>query len=310
MIALNWATLDAGGNPDDSTWLRYLDAPGIRGRLWWALMNNDPASRHVIRFPTMQTNVRQAAPWFVNGIFLGRDDFGLSEDPPKVSFTAAPELPNTQYSGDPLTYERGDVVWNSKPSPGGPIGQVCIRSGTQSLPLGIQTADPVNATDTTLKLSRVDLLKPGQYITIGEGADVYMITEVKPGDSTIDITPGALAVVPVGKAIAFSPATFSSFGEVVNIGNSTAAASKVLTLADRYVTVTATESIMTLPKFPVDGQTHDIKSGTGVTTTVKTEDPGPPLLKLKIDGQESVTLGPGDNGTFRYSAVIGEWEIR
>ena len=70
---------------------------------------------------------------------------------------------------------------------------------------------------------------------------------------------------------------------------------------------------MTLPKSPVDGQTHEIKSRTGVTTTVKTEDPEPPeppVLKLKIDGQESVTLAPGDNRTFRYSAAIGEWEIR
>ena len=40
---------------------------------------------------------------------------------------------------------------------------------------------------------------------------------------------------------------------------------------------------------------------------VETEDPDPPMLKLKIDGEESVTLAPGDNRTFRYSAVIGEW---
>jgi hypothetical protein len=131
MIALNWATLDAGGNPEDNTWLRYLDGPGIRGRLWWALMNNDPNYRHVIRFPTMQTNARQAAPWFVNGIFLGRDDFGTPEDPPKVSFTAAPTLPVVRYNGAPLTYERGDVVWQSEPLVGEPLGQVCVARHAQ-----------------------------------------------------------------------------------------------------------------------------------------------------------------------------------
>jgi len=87
-----------------------------------------------------------------------------------------------------------------------------------------------------------------------------------------------------------------------------------LKLMDRYVTMTAIGGpitlTMTLPKSPVDGQTHDIKCGTDVTTAVETEDPGPPAPKLKIDGQNSVTLAPGENGTFRYSAAAGEWEIR
>ncbi len=67
---------------------------------------------------------------------------------------------------------------------------------------------------------------------------------------------------------------------------------------------------MTLPKSPGEGQTHEIKSRPGATTKVQTEDPEPPLQKLKIDGEESVTLAPGDNRTFRYSAAIDEWEIR
>src|SRR6185295_16201239 len=120
----------------DSTWLRYLDGEGAeigpRRRHWWALLNNDQAYRTLIRFPTTLTSARQSAPWFPNGIFLGRDDDGLADDPPKVIFTAAPKPPTAQYDGanSPITYERGDVVWNSEPSSGGPIGQVCIASGT------------------------------------------------------------------------------------------------------------------------------------------------------------------------------------
>ena len=448
MIAFQWATLEDQNL--DFTSLRYLDEPDVppetRGHGWWALEHNNSLYRHMIRFPTTRANARSPAPWFVNGIYLGRDDIG----PPKVSFTAAPRLPNTQDNLDPLTYEKGDVVWSSEPSPGRPIGQVCIDSGTQSLSLGIQTADPVKIGDTTVKLNRVDVwLAPGQYITIGDGEDAYTIMKVTPTNSTVDITPGALigvsvgaaiaftiptaapvnvgdiqvqlnnvealvpgqyikigngtdtykivkvtlatiditpgaligvsvgaaiaiaggtpvgvrtsktvnegdttvtlnkvdglmsgqsvtigggtnvytivkvslptidiasinsppgahAVVPVGKAIAFSPATFSTFGEVVNIGNSTSyAVDTLLARADRYVTVTATGRIMTLPASPVDGQTHSIKSQAGVTTKVDTEGG-----VLTIDGQNSVTLASGDNGTFRYSAATGEWELR
>ena len=158
------------------------------------------------------------------------------------------------------------------------VGAAIAIAGDTSI--GAETSKTVNEGDKTVTLNKVNGLVPGQDVTIGGGTAVYTI--VKVALPTIDIAsinslPGAHAVVPVGKAIAFSPATFSMFGDVVNIGNSTAyAVGKLLTLADRYVTVTATESIMTLPKSPVDGQTHDIKSGTGVTTTVETEDPGPP----------------------------------
>jgi hypothetical protein len=154
-----------------------------------------------------------------------------------------PSPPSKQYDGvSAQKYESGDVVWNSQPSAGEPIGQVCITSGTPGTP---------------------------------------------------------------------SPPTFSTFGEVTNVGKSTSyAADRLLAPTDRYVTVTATGGTMTLPASPVDGQTHSIKSKPDVTTTVDTEDPGPPVLKQKIDGRNSVTLAPGENGTFRYSAATGEWELR
>jgi hypothetical protein len=191
---------------------------------------------------------------------------------------------------------------------------IALADGT---PFDVQTSKFVSKGETTVTLNKVDGLIVEQAITIGKAPDVYTIKNVTPPaidiesiDSELDGKKGARHDVPAGKAIAFSPARFSTFGEVVNIGNSTTyAVDTLLKFEDRYVTVTATASI-TLPKSPFDGQTHEIKSRPDVTTKVETEEPEPPLLKLKIDGQESVTLAPGDNRTFRYSAAIGEWEIR
>ena len=442
MIAFEWATFkSAGDDIEDSISLSYLAEPGVppesRGHGWWALAHNNSLYRHMIRLPTTRANARLPAPWFVNGIYLGRDDIG----PPKVSFTAAPNPPNTQDDGKPLTYERGDVVWNSEPSAGGPIGRVCLVGGTLTFLFGFQTVDSVNPGDTMVTLNKVNGLTPGQYITIGDGTDVYKITKVtgptinidkgalkkapseaaveftipiadpvnlgdttvalkkmndlapgqyitigdgtdvykimkvtlptidipapgvldtigyaeaialvggtlagsitvavsanmgettvtlnevdglEPGQSitigkntyeimkvtrpTIYIDKGALASVPIGKAVVFSLPTFSTFGEVINIGTSTSCdASKSLTLADRYVTVTQNGTILRLPISPMDGQTHSIKCKAGVTTRVETAD------SVSIDGELTVTVESLENRTFRYSDMTREWEIR
>ena len=369
MIAFHWATLTSADDQNivDSTWLHYLDAPGVRGRQWWALSNNDRTYRPVIRFPTIQTNARQAAPWFVNGIVLGRDDNSLPEDPPKVSFTEAPAPPDLQYNGTPLTYERGDVVWNSAPSPSGPIGQVCITSGTQSTLNGGATTGSITNGTTELTVSASTGLAIGQHITISgvfgvkkivglagltvtidaaadatvANAVVAIVTTGSITNGTTELTVSASTGLAIGQYItiagvsgvkkivglagltvtidtaadatvadapvAFSPATFSTFGEV-DSPSASYDDNKLLTLKDRYVTVTKDGKIMTLPASPRDGQTHSIKSKAGVTTTVDTEGGA-----LTIDGQPSVPLAPGNNGTFRYSAAIGakgEWELR
>ena len=254
MIALQWATLKSAKDPatDDVTQLRYLDSPaapaGARGHGWWALEHNNSLYRHMMRLPTTRANARLPAPWFVNGVYLGRDDVG----PPKVSLTAAPALPATQDSGAPLTYEHGDVVWNSAPSPASRIGQVCIASGTLAAsPLvGALTSAPVSAGDTTVKLEKVDVFEPGQYITVGDAADVYSIAKVTPAESTIDIAPAARAEIAVGTAIAFSPARFATFGSVrgtVNVDVSVTTA-----LDARYETIKlsgglAADTTLTVP---------------------------------------------------------------
>jgi hypothetical protein len=160
-----------------------------------------------------------------------------------IRFTAAPiplEPPQAQFSGTPQTYERGDVLWNSEPSAGAPLGKVCINSGTQG------TANP---------------------------------------------------------------ASFATFG-IVDSPSLACANSTLLTRADRYISVIATGTTITLPAAPIDGQTHAIKcqaataTRAGVSTTVETQD------TLKIDGQDSAALNPGEHARFRYSAATGEWEIR
>jgi hypothetical protein len=197
-------------------------------------------------------------------------------------------------------------------TPGARIGfsSGAAIASASGMVVGVQTSKTVNKDDTTVTVNKLDGLVPGQNITIGDEKDTYEIVKITL--PTIDITkPGSLCPFSSGAAIAFSQAVFSTFGTVDSPSRS-CDASKLLTLADRYVTVTAPGMTMTLPKSPVDGQTHSIKSKAGVTTTVDTEDPGPLVLKLKIDGQTSVTLAPGENGTFRYSAATGieEWEIR
>jgi hypothetical protein len=97
--------------------------------------------------------------------------------------------------------------------------------------------------------------------------------------------------------------TFAPFG-IVDGPSRSYGGDHLLLRADRYITVTATTTV-TLPGNPVDGQTHDIKSASGVTTTVDTQD-----AALKIDGRDSVTVESGKNTTFRYSIATAEWETR
>jgi hypothetical protein len=191
-----------------------------------------------------------------------------------------------------------------------PVGaDITVMSGTP--PKYIQTARPVKKHHTTLTLNEVDGLVPGQDIRIGSETDVYTI--VKMTLPTIDIVPidialEALVNPPIGE-VTFSNSNFSTFGEVTNLGQSTSyAVNKVLELADRYVTVTAAGApgtkTMTLPSSPVDGQTHSIKCRDSVPTMVNAAG------GIPIDGDASVDLAQGENGTFRYSAATGEWERR
>jgi hypothetical protein len=143
-------------------------------------------------------------------------------------------------------------------------------------------------------------LEVGQYISIASVSGVKRVVEIEGLKVTID--PAADATV-ADALVAFSHAEFAAFG-IVDSPSRSYDIDHTLDRSDRYITVTAT-STQTLPADPIDGQTQDIKSGKGVTTIVNTEG-----AVLTIDGQAAVTLGPSINGTFRYNAATGEWELR
>jgi hypothetical protein len=240
--ALSFITKKSNADKD-FLYFQYLAT--VRGEFhdWWEWQSSGPY-RQVMRFPTVQSNARYPAPWMPNGLFIGWDTPLRDHIPGRqglaytIHMTAAPSPPPTQYDGTPQTYERGDIVWNSEPSPGGSIGQVCIKGGI------IETINP-----------------PG-FSTFG--------TVDSPSKSYTDNTP--------------------------------------LTLADRYVTVTVTGKIITLPASPVDGQTHSIKCKVGVATTTINTSGG-----LTIDGQPTpITLNSGEYATFRFSDAenVKEWERR
>jgi hypothetical protein len=79
---------------------------------------------------------------------------------------------------------------------------------------------------------------------------------------------------------------------------------QALTLMDRWVTVTVDAKTVTLPANPFDGQMHDIKAVSGVTTTIDTDGGD-----LDIDGSSTASVVE-TNATFRYSAIAGQWELR
>ncbi|MEZ4674860.1 MAG: glycosyl hydrolase family 28-related protein [Caldilineaceae bacterium] len=461
--ALSFGTPDAPNT--DYNVLRYDST-----KHWWELQNSSQ-HRRPIAFPTIQCGSRQAAPQFRHGIFLGGDAGAVAD----VSFIAAPTLPATQYSSDnaPLTYERGDVVWNSEPSPGGQLGWVCVQAGMQDQ-LRFATTGDVLAFDTALTLTNPTSFAVNQFITIAGVTGIRQIVALAgsvatlntAGDNAANIVDGAVAVKMIGTipngsadlvvddisrliigqyiaiagvtggqkivslgapaalecataetydfddgftlvvqidngpvqtvtfhtadfadihaalasevamlldaalthsgatatsggtkvtitsdtkgvsshvqvtggtantALGFSPivvdgtanpvtietpnggaaatdaiiefwsATFSTFG-VVDSPSKSYAGNTPLTLADRYVTVTAVGTKMTLPASPVDGQTHSIRSQAGLTTMVNTAD------GVLIDGAlPPATVGPLENRNFRYSTASGEWEIR
>jgi hypothetical protein len=302
--ALSFIVRNDGVNVD-FLWLLYKTT--IRGPFhdWWEFQSNG-VYRPVLRFPTTKSEARHPAPWMPNGLFIGRDD--LANNP--IHMTAAPlttdpSPPSTQYNGVlAQTYELGDVIWNSEPSLGRPIGQVCIRSGTEDVLNNGTTTGSITSGTNELTVNASTGLSIGQYITISGISSVKKIVGIEDLKVTLDKEVDATVA---NAPVSFSSAIFSIFGELTN-GSTSYSANQVLEPNDRYVTVTEIGVTITLPASPVDGQMHSIKCKVGVITTSVNTEGG----VLKIDGQNSVTLNSGENNTFRYSAAIGvgEWEIR
>ena len=238
MDAFSWSTLDGSGTTDDITMLRYTDQPGAVQHGWWALQNNG-YYQQLMRFPTKRTNVRQPAPWFSNGLFLGGNPGGDAQ----VSFIADTAPPAYQFSGDPLTYEVGDVVWNSAAAPGGPLGRLCTVHGTQSALRPIATTGNLPALSTALTLASATYFAVGQYVTIAGVTGIRQIVALAGTAATLGSAgdnAGALAGVPVDVKMIGTIANGSA--ELVVDDSSRLVVGQYLTIAG----VTGTKKIVAL----------------------------------------------------------------
>ncbi len=322
MIAFEWATLDNVGASDNTTRLRFHQSPaeGMSSPRdgWWVLENEVSDNHDMIRFPTKFAQSRQLAPWFVSGIFLGREDQNAM-----LSFTAAPTRAEAQFSGEPLTCERGDVVWKSDPLPGGSLGQVCIQSGTagsNTQLVGFQVKDNVAEGATSLNINNVvlpfgGLFSPGQWIMIDDSA--YKITgaTIDPANSPegqIEITPpGASKPIFAGTSVKFKLPEFAQFGRVEIIGSSIDPknpkdpAKNYEARAGERVVVTTPGTILGLPTNPVDGDMVEVFNMSGGSATV---DAG--AKTIYAAGGSTLTFGDDMKRTFTFiSGVVDQWKV-
>jgi hypothetical protein len=208
----------------DYLWLLYQ--PNIRERFhdWWEWQCG--SSYHpLLRFPTTQSHTPHLAPWLPNGFWMGRDD--LPHKP--IHITAASSPPADQYSGAAQTYEKGDVVWNSEPSAGGPLGWVCIEGGTQGTPNPAQFAtfgmvdSPSKAYAENKVLDRSD-----RYVTVTQTATTLTLPANPVDGQTHSIKTQAGVTVTVNAAagraidgqlsVSLNPSENSTFRYSVAVG--------------------------------------------------------------------------------------------
>jgi hypothetical protein len=273
VLVATFGTRTEIGNPDnpdraltimrtrlaEPSWLTYNNSAN-----WWDWINGG-ANRIVFRLPTVINNIRSPAMWLPNGVFLG-DGSNSGADAVKQLHLAAPTPVETQASGEPLTYECGDIVWKSDPVPGGPLGQVCIERGTKTQLVGFQTKDAVAQGATTLTLNNVllpfgGLFSPGQRIVID--GSVYEITgasldPANPPEGQIEITPGTVTPISAGASVTFKRAEFAQFGRVEIIGSTIDPVNNYEARAGERVVVTTAGRTVRLPTTKLVGfQTKD-----------------------------------------------------
>lgn len=105
----------------------------------------------------------------------------LGNSAPRIEYPSYPKNIITRNSAAPVAgaWERGDLVWNTAPSAGGPLGWVCIATGTPGtwVPVGsIQSANTYTPTNVT-----TDRAFDADTVVITELADVVgtLIADLK-----------------------------------------------------------------------------------------------------------------------------------
>jgi hypothetical protein len=262
MTALTFSTPDRASDHTDLT----FDA----ATNWWTLQN---VSRTVMSFPTTIAPPRRVAPLFGNGIFYGSAiALGKGASAALINHVVRTEMPTDD------TWEKGDVVWNSAPAPGGPIGWVCTTAGTQGKLIGV--TGTVDAEDgTVLVVSDLTNLVRWQYVKIA-GVDIRQIvsdTVHPPAANTVILD--SAATLDAAGAIYFSPPTFATMGvvgrpvrparedklvaAVERVAMTSTAANYSVVNGDFHVDCTAGGITVTLPATPVDGESYEVKDANG-----------------------------------------------
>lgn len=107
------------------------------------------------------------------------------------------------------TWERGDIIWNSAPSPSGAPGWVCTTSGTFGSLAGVTAA--TTAGSTSVSFSTATGLAVGMFITIAGVTGTKRILTLSGTSATVDVA--CDATVSAG-AVAYVTAVFKAMANL------------------------------------------------------------------------------------------------
>ncbi len=125
---------------------------------WWGYLLDNSPNQEVMRMPTALAHSRSYGPWMPNGLFIG-----TSNPNNQIKLQSDTIVRDTKPDTTAQTYEIGDIIFQSHPVAGGPIGYRCITSGTNNTLISV-TGD-ISSGSTDLGIAG-GILQVGQYINI------------------------------------------------------------------------------------------------------------------------------------------------
>ncbi|WP_225826553.1 hypothetical protein [Streptomyces naphthomycinicus] len=302
MVVYDPDSKNQNGRIDSLRW-RYF---GTTKKTAWITLDSFDTKLEVLRIPTNELTLRRSAPYYPNGIYLGKPP-PVTELPKQMVFQAGPSPEPTTPRGYPQSYEVGDTIWKSNPTAGdGVWAQRCVVAGT------LHDATPVTkpkghvseaGTFVVTSPWNQSYLAVGQYISVAllDGGATKQITDVNVSGKTVTYTPPGGTVGDT--EITLVPPVFETL-YAANGPSVTTGTSANLRTDQRFVTVTAEFCVITLPESPFDGETHEIKGKGDFTVTIAGQG-------ANIDGTANYTQStPRSNTRVRFNILTGEWEIR
>jgi hypothetical protein len=291
--------------PSPPDFSRFIPSDSLRWRFLglsnpWITLDSWGTACEVLRLPTIDLKLRRSAPYFPNGIYLGNP-------PAQMAFQAGtgPEATSTP-DHFPQNYEVGDTIWNSDPRLSGIWAQRCTAAGTLRANQPVTMPTGGVSVPGTLVVSSPTYLAVGQYISVDglDGGQTKKITGVSKIDKKVTYRGASdTGTVAAGAAIKFVSPKFETL-YAANGPSVTTGTNLALTTDQRFVTVTAAQCTITLPKPPFDGETHEIKGNGDFPVTIAGNG-------ANIDGTPNYTQSTHRSNTrVRFNSATGEWEIR